>query len=59
VTGKELLRLLKENGWVLDRIKGSHHIMIKGNKTLSVPVHGNRDLPKGTLNAILKEAGLK
>ena len=59
MTGKELLRLLKENGWVLDQIKGSHHIMIKGNKTLSVPVHGSRDLPKGILNAILKEADLK
>jgi predicted RNA binding protein YcfA (HicA-like mRNA interferase family) len=59
VTGKDLIGLLKENGWELDRIKGSHHIMIKGNKTLSVPVHSNRDLPKGTLNKILKEAGLK
>jgi len=59
VTGKELIKLLKENGWTLDRIKGSHYIMIKGKKTLSVPVHGNRDLPKGTLNSLLKEGGLK
>jgi len=59
VTGKDLIRLLKENGWVVDRIKGSHYIMKKGDKTVSVPVHGNRDLPKGTLNSILKEAGLK
>jgi len=33
--------------------------MIKGKKTLSVPVHGNRDLPKGILNSLLKEGGLK
>ncbi|HBI23854.1 MAG: addiction module toxin, HicA family [Nitrospirae bacterium RIFCSPLOW2_12_42_9] len=59
MTGKELIKLLKENGWTLDRIKGSHYIMIKGKKTLSVPVHGNRDLPKGTLNSLLKEGGLK
>ncbi|MCC7201056.1 MAG: type II toxin-antitoxin system HicA family toxin [Nitrospirae bacterium] len=59
MTGKELIKLLKENGWVLDRIKGSHHIMVKGNKTLSVPVHRSRDLPTGTLNSLLKEAGLK
>ena len=59
MTGKELLALLKKNGWALDRINGSHHIVINGVKTLSVPVHGNRDVPTGLLNKLLKEAGLK
>lgn len=59
MTGKEVIRLLAKNGWILDRIKGSHHIMIKENKTLSVPVHGSKDLGKGLLNKILKEGGLK
>ncbi|OHD62808.1 MAG: addiction module toxin, HicA family [Spirochaetes bacterium RBG_13_51_14] len=57
--GKELIKLLKRHGWTLDRISGSHHIMIKDNKTLSVPVHGSKDLPKGLLNALLKDGGLK
>jgi len=47
MTGRELIRLLEKDGWILDRIKGSHHIMIKDNKTLSVPVHGSKDLGKG------------
>jgi len=34
MTGKELVKLLKKDGWTLDRIKGSHHIMIKGTMTL-------------------------
>jgi predicted RNA binding protein YcfA (HicA-like mRNA interferase family) len=59
VTGRELIKLLKKHGWQLDRISGSHHIMKKKDKTLTVPVHGNSDIPKGTLNSILKEAGLK
>jgi predicted RNA binding protein YcfA (HicA-like mRNA interferase family) len=59
MTGKELIILLIKNGWGLDRIKGSHHIMIKQNKTLSVPVHSNKDLPVGTLNSLLKDGGLK
>ena len=59
MTGKEFLSLLKKNGWALDRINGSHHIMIKGVKTLSVPVHGNKDVPTGLLHKLLKEAGLK
>ncbi len=59
MTGKDLIRRLKEHGWVLDRINGSHHIMIKDMQTLSVPVQGNRDLPAGLLNKLLKQAGLK
>ncbi len=56
--GKELVKLLRENGWKLDRINGSHHIMIKNGKSLSVPVH-NTDMKPGTLNKLLKDAGLK
>ncbi|TGK94030.1 type II toxin-antitoxin system HicA family toxin [Leptospira brenneri] len=59
VTGKELVKILKNDGWELDRISGSHHILKKKDKTLSVPVHNNRDIPTGTMNAILKQAGLK
>lgn len=59
MSGKQLLKLLEANGWKLDRINGSHHIIIKGNKTLVVPVHGKKDIPKGTLNKILKLGGLK
>jgi len=59
MTGRELVRLLEKDGWVLDRIKGSHHIMIKDNKTLLVPVHSSKDLGKGLLNKLLKEGGLK
>lgn len=46
-------------GWVPDRISGSHHIMVKGKHTLSVPVHGNKDLGKGLLNALMRQGGLK
>ncbi len=59
MTGKELIKRLREKGWALDRISGSHHIMFKDAKTISVPVHGNRDLPAGLLNALLKQGGLK
>ncbi len=59
MTGKELITLLKKNGWIIDRIKGSHHILIKGTETLVVPVHGKKEIPQGTLTNILKKAGLK
>ena len=59
MTGKQLIRLLEKDGWELDRIAGSHHIMVKDQRTLSVPVHGNRDLGKGLLSALMKLGGLK
>jgi predicted RNA binding protein YcfA (HicA-like mRNA interferase family) len=59
MTGKDVVKLLRENAWILDRVNGSHHILKKDGKTLSVPVHANRDLPKGLLIALLKEAGLR
>lgn len=59
MTGKELLRLLQYNGWILDRVRGSHHLMIKEGRTLSVPVHGNKELGKGLLNRLKKDGGIK
>jgi predicted RNA binding protein YcfA (HicA-like mRNA interferase family) len=59
MTGKELIKMFKKEGWELDRINGSHHIIIKGKTTLSIPVHNNKDLPKGLLEKLLKEGGLK
>lgn len=55
---KELLKLLQNNGWNLDRVHGSHYILVKDKHTLSVPVHG-KDMKKGLELALLKKAGLK
>ena len=56
---KDLVKMLvKEQGWTIDRISGSHYILVKDNKTLSVPVHG-KDVKPGLLHSILKSAGLK
>jgi len=59
MNGNELVKLLKQNGWQVDRISGSHHIMVKGNRTISVPVHGKKELGKGITQAILRQAGIK
>lgn len=55
---KDLLKLLKKNGWRLIRINGSHHILQKGEQTMTVPIHG-KDVPVGLLSKILKETGVK
>ena len=56
--GKDLVKVLQQNGWRIDRINGSHHVMKKGARTEIIPVH-NTDIPTGLLNKILKRTGLK
>ena len=57
----ELIRLLEEDGWRLARTRGSHRQYKNPNKPGTVTVAGkpSLDVPPGTLNAILKQAGLK
>lgn len=49
---------MKKAGWKLDRVHGSHHIMILGGKSVSVPVHSSKDMKTGTLKAIEKQTGV-
>ena len=60
ISGKKLCKVIEKLGWKLARIKGSHHIYTKENVStiVVIPIHGNRDLPIGTLKGILKDAGL-
>jgi len=52
VSGKALCKIV---GWKLKRIVGSHHIYAKEQfEPPSIPVHGNRDLPIGTLKHYIK-----
>ena len=60
ITGKKLCKILEENGWILARISGSHHVYIKDGEEarIVVPVHGNKEIIIGLLKAIFKTAGL-
>ncbi|MBI4778288.1 type II toxin-antitoxin system HicA family toxin [Candidatus Desantisbacteria bacterium] len=58
---KEIIKILEDNGWQLDRTKGSHRQFNHRTKTGTITVAGklNVDMPPGTLNSVLKQAGLK
>ena len=55
-----MCKILERRGWIFQRINGSHHIYTRpGNRfTLSVPVHGNRNLTPGVQHTIMRIAGL-
>jgi predicted RNA binding protein YcfA (HicA-like mRNA interferase family) len=55
-----LIKSIEKDGWFLVRIKGSHHHFKHPVKKGIVTVpHPKKDIPKGTYNSILKQAGLK
>jgi len=56
----ELIKTIEKDGWQLVAVKGSHHHYKHPEKTGRVTVpNPKRDLPKGAVNSILKQAGLK
>lgn len=58
---RELIKTLEREGWYLSRTKGSHRQYHHPTKPGTVTVSGNpgKEIPPGTLNSILKQAGLK
>ena len=56
-----LIKLIEENGWYLVRTRGSHRQFKHLTKKGTVTVAGNlgADVRPGTLNNVLRQAGLK
>jgi predicted RNA binding protein YcfA (HicA-like mRNA interferase family) len=55
----ELIRELRAAGWILDRVRGSHHVFKHPERAgLVVVPHPKKDLGKGLVAAIRKQAGL-
>ncbi len=58
-TAKQVMKILEENGWVLARINGSHHIYTKTgfDRPIPVPYHKEKDSDLGVFaKQILKQA---
>jgi predicted RNA binding protein YcfA (HicA-like mRNA interferase family) len=58
---RELIALIEADGWFLVRTRGSHRQFQHPVKAGTVTIAGNpgTDVPAGTLNSVLKQAGLK
>jgi predicted RNA binding protein YcfA (HicA-like mRNA interferase family) len=59
VSGREVVKALEKIGYVFDRQRGSHMILrqrIAPHRRLTVPDH--QEIAKGTLRAIIRQAGL-
>lgn len=59
LSGKEMCRVLERLGWVLDRIRGAHHVYRHTDgRTVPVPVHGNKTMKIGTQRSVMRLAGV-
>jgi predicted RNA binding protein YcfA (HicA-like mRNA interferase family) len=62
VTEREVVRLIVRDGWFFHHASGSHHIYhhpVKPGRVIVAHHARGRDVPVGTLYAILKQAGLR
>lgn len=57
---RKVIKAIEKDGWYLVRVTGDHHHFKHPVKSGIVTVpHPRKDIPKGTLNSIWKQAGLK
>ena len=56
LSGKEFVALLEKLGFIVIRVKGSHHRMKHPDgRITTIPVHKNDSIPKGLLRKIIRE----
>ncbi len=58
---RDVLKLLNDDGWYLVATEGSHQQFKHPTKVgrVTLPGKPNDDLPIGTLNSVLRQAGFK
>ncbi|MBI5202518.1 MAG: type II toxin-antitoxin system HicA family toxin [Elusimicrobia bacterium] len=58
---RDAIRVIKDDGWYLCRVKGSHRQFRHNTKPglVTIAGHKSHDLAPGTWNSVLKQAGLK
>ena len=59
ITGRELVRALESEGFIVDRTRGSHHFLKHPDgRATAIPVHSGETIGPGLLRAILRDVEL-
>ena len=58
LSGKEVVKTLENLGWVVARQSGSHIIMTKEGEVVTLSVPNHREVAKGTLRSLIRNANL-
>ncbi len=56
ISGRELVKFLESMGFRVTRTKGFHvRLRAEDRRVTTIPVHGDKDIPKGFLRKIIRE----
>ena len=58
VSGERAVRVFEKAGWIIDRQRGSHVILIKPGNPASLSVPQHRELAPGTLRSLIRASGM-
>ena len=58
ISGRECVKALEKVGFGFDRQKGSHIVVRRDDPTTTIVVPDHKELRKGTLRTIIRQAGL-
>ena len=58
MSGREVVKVFGSFGWVLRRQVGSHMILIKEGEMASLSVPDHKEVSRGLLRALIRDAGL-
>ena len=58
LSGKEIVKIFESLGWEVSRQRGSHIIMTKQGKIVTLSVPNHREVARGTLRSLIRSANL-
>jgi predicted RNA binding protein YcfA (HicA-like mRNA interferase family) len=58
ISGAKAVRAFEKAGWRKDRQRGSHVVMLKSDRNVSLSIPQHRELAPGTLRALIRLAGM-
>ena len=59
MTPRQFKRWLSRHGCTFEPGDGGHLVVLRADRKSTLPMHGKRDMPVGTMEAIKKDLGLK
>ena len=58
LNGREVVRAFERHGWEIAQQRGSHIIMVKADKNVTLSIPDHKEVAKGTLRSLIRSAGL-
>ncbi len=58
LSGLEVVRVFERLGWQTARLRGSHIIMVKEGRPITLSIPNHREVAKGTLRSLIRSANL-